>query len=518
MSTFKKLNTKIYQKAGVVTTPDYIYWKKLGEPVLVKEFGPIDYIDFSPVEPFHFAVTCSVRVQVYNPITKLVVKNISRFRENAHGAVFRPDGKLLCAGGDEGALKLFDVSTKSMLRLFKGHTHAIHRTQFVYSKPQIASFSDDKSVKIWDISTEQNVLTYSEHSDYVRAGTVNENVPDIILSGGYDNIVKMYDTRTDKAILTVNHESPIESLLFLPSGGVFLSAGGTSIKIWDALAGGKLLGTISQHHKTITCLRLGSDNKRLLSGSLDRHVKIYDISTFKVVHTLDYPNAILSLGISNDDQTVVTGLVDGLVCISRRKDKAPKDDEESNKPTKVYMKTQYSNADMVVPDTKLEKQSKHDMYLRKFQYSKALESALITYVANKHPEVTVSVLQELIRRKAFARVLKSADTKTIMQLLKFFTRYIADYRFTRALIFAVNIFVDVFQESIYTMPFEVTKLFCNLTQILNEEVKLVSELSRLQGAMQMILAASDKSETHTSDIKNLTPSVDAQKSIIFDVS
>ncbi|KAI4463413.1 utp15 u3 small nucleolar rna-associated protein 15 family member [Holotrichia oblita] len=281
---------------------------------------------------------------------------------------------------------------------------------------------------------------------------------------------------------------------------------------------GKLLGTISQHHKTITCLRLGSDNKRLLSGSLDRHVKIYDISTFKVVHTLDYPNAILSLGISNDDQTVVTGLVDGLVCISRRKDKAPKDDEESNKPTKVYMKTQYSNADMVVPDTKLEKQSKHDIYLRKFQYSKALESALITYVANKHPEVTVSVLQELIRRKAFARVLKSADTKTIMQLLKFFTRYIADYRFTRALIFAVNIFVDVFQESIYTMPFEVTKLFCNLTQVLNEEVKLVSELSRLQGAMQMILAASDKSETHTSDIKNLTPSVDAQKSIIFDVS
>lgn len=373
-------------------------------------------------------------------------------------------------------------------------------------------------MKIWDISTENNILTYSEHSDYVRAGAVNENVPDIILSGGYDNIVKMYDTRTDKAVLTVNHESPIESLLFLPSGGLFLSAGGTSVKIWDALAGGKLLGTISQHHKTITCLRLASDNKRLLSGSLDRHVKIYDISTFKVVHTLDYPNAILSLGISKDDQTVVAGLVDGLVCINRRKEEATKEDEESNKLSKVRVKTQYSNADMIIPDPKLEKQSKHDVYLRRFQYSKALESVLITYVANKHPEVTVSVLQELIRRKAFSRVLQSAETKTIMQLLKFFTRYITDYRFTRALIFAVNIFVDVFQESIYTMPFEVTKLFSNLTQVLNEEIKLVDELSRLQGAMEMILAASDKSETFTSDIRNLTPSVDAQKSIVFDVS
>lgn len=85
-------------------------------PVLVKEFGPIDYIDFSPIEPHYFAVTCSVRVQVYNPITKLVIKNLSRFRENAYGAVFRSDGRLICAGGEETNVKLFDVSTKNLLR------------------------------------------------------------------------------------------------------------------------------------------------------------------------------------------------------------------------------------------------------------------------------------------------------------------------------------------------------------------------------------------------------------------
>lgn len=61
-------------------------------------------------------MTCSVRVQVYNPITKLVVKNLSRFRENAYGAVFKPDGKLICAGGEEANVKLFDVSTKNLLR------------------------------------------------------------------------------------------------------------------------------------------------------------------------------------------------------------------------------------------------------------------------------------------------------------------------------------------------------------------------------------------------------------------
>ncbi|KAF5296592.1 hypothetical protein FQA39_LY19296 [Lamprigera yunnana] len=277
MTSFKKLNAKIYKKTGPVITPDLLYWKKFGAPILVKEYGPIDYIDFSPVEPYYFSVTCSVRIQVYNPITKLVVKNLSRFRENAYGGTFRWDG---------------------LLRLFKGHTAPVHRTLFCYENAHIASFSDDKTVRIWDIPTEKEIHCYNGHNDYIRAGSVCPIVPDIILSGCYDGEISMYDNRSNKSVLSVNHGSPIESLLFLPTGGIFLSAGGTDIKIWDIIAGGKLLGCISQHHKTITCLRLAMNNKRLLSGSLDRHVKVYDISTFQVAHTIDYPNAILSLGVS----------------------------------------------------------------------------------------------------------------------------------------------------------------------------------------------------------------------------
>lgn len=93
--------------------------------MLLKEFGPIDYIDFSPIEPHYFAVTCSVRVQIYNPVTKLVVKNLSRFRESAYGATFRSDGKLLCTGGEETNVKVFDVASKSLLRYaFSSNNHS----------------------------------------------------------------------------------------------------------------------------------------------------------------------------------------------------------------------------------------------------------------------------------------------------------------------------------------------------------------------------------------------------------
>lgn len=488
----------------------------------MKEFGAIDYVSFSPIEPHHFAVTSSVRIQVYNPITKLVVKNLSRFRENAYGGEFRYNGKLLCSGSEEACVKLFDVSSKSLLRLFKGHTAPVHRAHFVHGKPQIASFSDDKTVKVWDIATETATLTYSNHNDYIRAGAVSSVAPDVVLSGSYDNTVSMYDTRTNKTVFTVDHGSPVESLLFLPSGGIFLSAGGTEIKIWDTFGGGKLLGNISQHHKTITCLHLAQDGKRLLSGSLDRHIKIYDVSTFKVVHTLDYPNAVLSLGISKDDATLVAGLVDGLVCISRREEDDTKLKDEKKAVSYKYMTHSHQSVDEVVSELDFEKQSKYDVCLRKFEYSKALDRVLQPYVVNKSPQITVSVMMELIRRRGLHRAFKGRETKSLLQILRFLLRNITNYRFTRVLIDVFNIFLDVYEESIHLMPPEVMSVVQEISVLLKQEVALGNELGALQGTLSLLLAASSSTEmsciTNKTAQLNLVPSADAQKNLVVNLT
>ncbi|KAF5270354.1 hypothetical protein FQR65_LT05542 [Abscondita terminalis] len=499
MTTFKKLNTKIYKKTGPLVTPDLIYWKKYAAPVLVKEYGPIDFIDFSPIEPHYFSVTCSVRIQVYNPITKLVVKNLSRFRENAYGGTFRWDGKLLCSGGEETNVKLFDVSSKGLLRLFKGHSAPVHRTIFLFEKPHIASFSDDKSVK---------------------SGCCLSSSPDIVLSGGYDSVVKMYDNRSNQKVLSVNHGSPIESLLYLPSGGIFLSAGGTDIKIWDSVAGGKLLGCISQHHKTITCLRLAMKNKRLLSGSLDRHVKVYDVSTFQVVHTMDYPNAILSLGVSKNDDTIVAGLVDGLICVSRKEEQKITKREKEKIASFQYLSNSHKNSvDVVVPEFIKQEQSKIDKCLRKFCYSKALDYAMLPYVTKKFPQKTVSVMQELIRRRALDRTFRGRDSKFILQVLRFLRKNIVDYRFTLVLIDVLDIFLDVYEDSFHLMSTEIQTSLQSLMLTVDKEVQLGNQLIELQGSVHMLLAGATISNQHiSSGPHNLIPSLDAQKNFVVNLT
>ncbi|KAL0266986.1 UNVERIFIED_CONTAM: hypothetical protein PYX00_009376 [Menopon gallinae] len=467
MADYKSININVFGKKSVETNPDVIYWKKLGVPVFLREYGPVDYIDFSPIEPHHFAVTSSVRVQVYNPVTRLLYKNLSRFQKNAYGGSFRSDGKLLCAGGEEHEVKLFDVAAKTLLRVFKGHTGAVHRCYFTIDNTHVVSFSDDQTVTYWDIPSEQKILSFKEHSDYVRAGAVSPVSPDIILSGGYDNYVKMYDKRSESVVFNVNHGAPVESVLFLPTGGIFLSAGGTEIK-------------------------LASRGSRILSGSLDRHVNVYDVATFKRLHTLDYSNAVLSLGISANDETLAVGMVDGLVSVSRR--------EAALKPTKrERQKVVFKyGSDVVDPTVDVilnnEKQVKlplYSNYLKKFEYSKALSMVLGKRTINKQPNLTVAVLKELIARKALHETIAGNNPKIVLSLLTFLIKNIGDYRFTRVLISVANIFLDVYEDNITSCGLEAVMLFQKLADKINEEVNITESLLALEGCINLVMSASN---------------------------
>lgn len=47
------------------------------------------------------------------------------------------------------------------------------------------------------------------------------------------------------------------------------------------------------------------------------------------------------------------------------------------------------------------KEHKHDAHLRKFEYSKALDSVMVSVIINRTPHVTVALFQELIRLDLF---------------------------------------------------------------------------------------------------------------------
>jgi U3 small nucleolar RNA-associated protein 15 len=204
-------------------------------------------------------------------------------------------------------LQVFDINSRAILRTLDSHKQPVHVTKFSSLSPtHVLSCSDDTTVKIWDVPSQTAITTFTDHTDYVRSGQVSTSNPHIILTGSYDSTLRLFDTRSGSCEMlmspggtsTLQDRVPVEQVLMFPSGTVAVSTAGPILRVWDIVAGGVCTRALSNHQKTVTALSFNSSGNRLLTGSLDQMVKVYDVSTYKVVHTMRYPAPVLCLAIS----------------------------------------------------------------------------------------------------------------------------------------------------------------------------------------------------------------------------
>lgn len=441
MASFKPTRIPSYPKLGEKVTQDTLYWKNYKTPIQIKEFGAVSSIDYSPLSSCNYAVTASTRIHIYGSYSQEPVKTFTRFKDTAYSGRFRSDGKLLVAGCEDSVVRLFDISGRVALRMFRGHSKAVHLTDFTSDRFRIISGSDDYSCRLWDIPNSVQLTTYCEHTDYVRCGTTSKLNPDLFVTGSYDHTVKVFDARTDRSVMSMDHGQPVESVLLFPSEGLLVSAGGRYVKVWDILKGGQPLVSLKNHHKTVTCLCLSSSGQRLLSGSLDRHVKVYNTATYKVVHNFDYAASILSVALAPEDAAVVVGMANGVLSVRQRKSTEEKPGARNVKRQRpsyrVFVKGRNyapKQEDFLVSKPVRIQLEKYDKQLKSFQVSKALDTVLEPSIRTKTPEVTVAVMQELNRRGTLKNALAGRDEKSLSALLSFLIGHVVDPRFSPVLV------------------------------------------------------------------------------------
>ena len=94
-------------------------------------------------------------------------------------------------------------------------------------------------------------------------------------------------TLPQRVVNTVEgHGKAITSCRFAAGGGLFATGSeDKSIKIWDGT--GRTLAQLRNHAATVTCLRFAPSGEVLASGSADNKIHIYNLQTYRSVHTLN---------------------------------------------------------------------------------------------------------------------------------------------------------------------------------------------------------------------------------------
>lgn len=138
-------------------------------------------------------------------------------------------------------------------------------------------------------------------------------------------------------------------------------------------------------------------------------------------------------------------MIDGLISVRRREEEVKSEKLQCKKVSyrRSGRNLHTPQVDVVVHEETKEIMSKHDTCLRKFEYSKALDCVMSSYVVNKVPHVTVALMQELIRRQGLKQALSGRDGKSLVNILKFLNRHIGNIRFGKVLLYVANVLMGM---------------------------------------------------------------------------
>lgn len=205
----------------------------------VQEISPLpSAMPRVPKLELHSTLVGHSLVRVSAPAPRLTFQGVAAVR-------FSPDGSYLASGGAEGMMLLYaieDDGSIAFVRAFDGHTAGINDLEWSPDSRLIATASDDRSIRVWDVDGGQMVKLLRGHTSFVFCLAWS---PDgyLLASGSFDESVRLWDVFQGRCLRsTPGHADPVSAVAFSPDATMIASGGHDGIiRFWDTSTGQCLL-------------------------------------------------------------------------------------------------------------------------------------------------------------------------------------------------------------------------------------------------------------------------------------
>ena len=227
-----------------------------------------------------------------------------------------PSGKWI-AFGSKYLNQLFVWEWKSESYIYKqqGHMNDINLIAFSPEGGQLASGADDGRLKVFDISSSNCLITFTDHTAKITGLQYALNKSNLLISSSLDGTIRAYDLIKYKNFRIMT--TPKQTQLICCSvdySGEIVAAGSLdtyNIFVWS-IKTGDLIDVLNGHTGPVSCLAFSHINDILISGSWDNTVKMWELYTKKgISETYEHNSKITAIALSPNDKEVAVSTLNG---------------------------------------------------------------------------------------------------------------------------------------------------------------------------------------------------------------
>jgi len=193
---------------------------------------------------------------------------------------YSPDGKSFAVGLDDGDISVYSTLSWTKTQVLGGHTGAV---RVVYSpmSDQLASGSEDRTVRLWDSATGSALIILTGHIDYVNC-VVYSPQGNTVASASDDQTVRVWNAMTGECLRTLfGHTGGVSCVAFSPDGSQIVSGGEDGqIRLYDVETGA-CQQTIIAHAGAIHAIQYSPQGNLLASASEDKSVHLWNAKSLQ---------------------------------------------------------------------------------------------------------------------------------------------------------------------------------------------------------------------------------------------
>ncbi len=196
--------------------------------------------------------------------------------------------RFLASSSHDKTVRLWDTKTGNELAIFEGHNHCVKHVIFSPNGRYLASASYDGTVRIWDAKTEKEHHVLKGHNDSVTHVAFSPK-GHILASASEDKTIRLWDIETGNELAIFNgHTDSVTHVVFSPSDGHILGSASQdkTVRLWN-IETRKEIHILEGHDDWVNHIAFCPDGCCLASASLDKTVRLWNPQTGEPIDIFD---------------------------------------------------------------------------------------------------------------------------------------------------------------------------------------------------------------------------------------